>query len=80
MPAAGITRDELAVKIKKDRPKAKIYPVEDFRQVVEINLITPIYWTLEMVAQLAEQLNLNNMAKVPWEKNISTRRYYPLPK
>ena len=55
IPAAGITRDALSVKLKKNRPKAKIYPVENFRQVVEVNLIAPIYWALEMVAQLAEQ-------------------------
>ena len=54
IPAAGITRDALSVKLKKDRPRAKIYPVENFRQVVEVNLIAPIYWALEMVAQMAE--------------------------
>lgn len=54
VPAAGITRDALAVKLNKEKGKASIYPVENFRQVVEVNLIAPVYWALEMVAQLAE--------------------------
>jgi len=54
VPAAGITRDALSVKVNKDKGRANIYPVENFRQVVEVNLIAPVYWALEMVAQLAE--------------------------
>lgn len=54
VPAAGITRDALAVKLNREKNKAHIYPIENFRQVVEVNLIAPVYWALEMVAQLAE--------------------------
>jgi len=54
VPAAGITRDRLAVKVDKATGKASVYPVEDFRQVTEVNLIAPIYWALEMVARVAE--------------------------
>lgn len=54
VPAAGITRDALSVKVDKETGKAKIYEVEKFRQVVEVNLIAPIYWGLEMVAWIAE--------------------------
>src|SRR5512146_2738021 len=36
--AAGITRDSLAVKQNKETKDITIYPVEMFRQVVEINL------------------------------------------
>lgn len=54
VPAAGITRDALAVKLNKEKGRAVIYPVENFRQVVEVNLIAPTYWALEMVAQQAE--------------------------
>ena len=53
VPAAGITRDALAVKINKERGKAFIYPIENFRQVIEVNLIAPVYWALEMVSQIA---------------------------
>ncbi len=71
IPAAGITRDALSVKLKKDRAKAKIYPVENFRQVVEVNLIAPIYWALEMVAQLAEQRKMNGKSK--WNPEEGTQ-------
>jgi len=54
VPAAGITRDALAVKISKETGQAEIYPAKMFRQVTEINLIAPIYWALEMVARIAE--------------------------
>ena len=54
VPAAGITRDALAVKLSKDKGKAHVYPIENFRQVMEVNLIAPVYWALDMVAQIAE--------------------------
>jgi 3-oxoacyl-[acyl-carrier protein] reductase len=55
VPAAGITRDSLAVKLDKKLGKISIYPVETFRQVVEVNLVAPVYWAMEMVAGVAEQ-------------------------
>lgn len=55
VPCAGITRDALAVKLNKETGKAEIYPVEKFRQVVEVNLIAPVYWTMEMIARIAEK-------------------------
>jgi NAD(P)-dependent dehydrogenase (short-subunit alcohol dehydrogenase family) len=54
VPAAGITRDSLAVRIDKQAKKAEIYPGAKFREVLEVNLIAPVYWALEMVARLAE--------------------------
>lgn len=54
VPAAGITRDALAVKVDKETGKSKIYEIEKFRQVTEVNLLAPIYWALEMVAWIAE--------------------------
>ena len=54
VPAAGITRDALAVKVDKETGKATIYPVETFRTVTEVNLVAPVYWALEMVARIAE--------------------------
>ena len=54
VPAAGITRDALSVKLDKTTGKATIYAEELFRQVVEVNLMAPIYWALEMVARIAE--------------------------
>jgi NAD(P)-dependent dehydrogenase (short-subunit alcohol dehydrogenase family) len=54
VPAAGITRDDLAVRIDKASGKARIYPQALFRQVVEVNLIAPVYWALEMIGRIAE--------------------------
>jgi len=54
VPAAGITRDALAVKVDKKQDKVVMYPVENFRLVTEINLIAPAYWAMEMVAGIAE--------------------------
>ncbi len=54
VPAAGITRDALAVKLDREQGTVAVYPVELFRQVIDINLIAPVYWGLEMVARIAE--------------------------
>jgi 3-oxoacyl-[acyl-carrier protein] reductase len=55
VPAAGITRDDLAVRIDKATGKARIYPQALFRKVVDVNLIAPVYWALEMIGRIAEQ-------------------------
>jgi 3-oxoacyl-[acyl-carrier protein] reductase len=54
VPAAGITRDSLAVRVDKETGKAVIFPSKTFREVTEVNLIAPVYWALEMVARIAE--------------------------
>jgi NAD(P)-dependent dehydrogenase (short-subunit alcohol dehydrogenase family) len=54
VPAAGITRDSLAVRMNKETGKANLYPPANFRLVMEVNLIAPIYWALEMVGRIAE--------------------------
>lgn len=54
VPAAGITRDALALRLDKETGKMRIYPVETFRQVLEVNLIAPVYWALEMIARIGE--------------------------
>src|SRR5262249_52990295 len=54
VPAAGITRDALAVELDKSIGKATVYSVESFREVIEVNLIAPIYWALELVSRIAE--------------------------
>jgi NAD(P)-dependent dehydrogenase (short-subunit alcohol dehydrogenase family) len=54
IPAAGITKDRLAVKMDKETGKADIYPADTFRQVLEVNLLAPVYWALETVARIAE--------------------------
>lgn len=54
VPAAGIVRDGLSVKIDKQTGKARKYPIDTFRRVTEINYVAPIYWAMEMVARMAE--------------------------
>jgi 3-oxoacyl-[acyl-carrier protein] reductase len=54
IPAAGITRDSLAIKINKATGKADMYAEDLFRMVTEVDLIAPIYWSLEMVGRIAE--------------------------
>ena len=70
VPAAGITRDDLAVRINKAKGKANIYPIENFRQVMEVNLIAPVYWALEMVAQQAEDRFTRGLNKWAPEEGI----------
>jgi len=55
VPAAGIFRDRLSVIINKETGKADIYSAKLFHQVLEVNLVHPVYWALEMVARMAEQ-------------------------
>ncbi len=54
VPAAGITRDRLGAKVDRETGKAALYPSEDFKLVVDVNLVAPVYWSLEMVGRLAE--------------------------
>jgi NAD(P)-dependent dehydrogenase (short-subunit alcohol dehydrogenase family) len=65
VPAAGITRDSLCVRMNKETGKAEIYPTETFRQVTEVNLIAPIYWGIEMVARIAEDRKQRGLKR--WE-------------
>ncbi|HXE52939.1 MAG TPA: SDR family NAD(P)-dependent oxidoreductase [Tepidisphaeraceae bacterium] len=70
VPAAGITRDALAVKIDKANGKAVIYPEETFRQVVEVNLVAPTYWALEMVARIVEDRHRRGRGRWEPEEHI----------
>jgi NAD(P)-dependent dehydrogenase (short-subunit alcohol dehydrogenase family) len=70
VPAAGITRDSLAAKIDKTTGKVALYPVDEFRRVVEINLIAPVYWALEMVARIAEDRLARGMKRWHSDEHI----------
>jgi len=65
IPAAGITRDALAVKIDKETGKAVPYPIAEFRAVLEVNLVAPVYWAQEMVARIAEGRRRRGLGR--WE-------------
>jgi len=70
VPAAGITRDQLATKIDKATGCALLYPRDTFRLVVEVNLIAPIYWALEMVGRIAEARYHNSLGRWKPEEGI----------
>lgn len=63
VPAAGITRDDLAVRIDKATGKARIYPLAQFKLVVDVNLIAPVYWALEMIGRIAEERSANGLKR-----------------
>ena len=65
VPAAGITRDALAVKIDKETGKPVVYPLKTFREVTEVNLIAPVYWALDVVAHIAEARRKRGLGR--WE-------------
>jgi NAD(P)-dependent dehydrogenase (short-subunit alcohol dehydrogenase family) len=64
VPAAGITRDALAVRMDKNSGKAVPYSITAFREVTEVNLVAPIYWAIEMLARIAEDRWKRRLA--PW--------------
>src|SRR5262249_22677955 len=63
VPAAGITRDQLGVKVDKQTGKSQVYPIEQYRLVIEVNLIAPVYWALELVARIAEDRYRRGMGR-----------------
>jgi NAD(P)-dependent dehydrogenase (short-subunit alcohol dehydrogenase family) len=65
IPAAGITRDQIAVKIDSETGKAVIYPIDNFHLVLEVNLVAPIYWAMELIARIAEQRRRHGLKR--WE-------------
>jgi NAD(P)-dependent dehydrogenase (short-subunit alcohol dehydrogenase family) len=71
VPAAGITRDELAVRVDKASGKARIYPVELFKLVVDVNLVAPVYWALEMIGRIAEKRAAGGLKK--WRPSEGTQ-------
>jgi len=65
VPAAGITRDGLSVHLDKTTGKPAIYPEEMFRLVLDVNLVAPVYWALEMVARIAADRSRRHLGR--WE-------------
>jgi 3-oxoacyl-[acyl-carrier protein] reductase len=63
VPAAGITRDALALKINRQTGEPEIYSLETFRQVIEVDLIAPVYWALETVARVAKSRNSRKLGR-----------------
>ncbi len=63
VPAAGIFRDRMAVKIDRATGEADIYPLDTFRMVMEINLVHPVYWSIELVARMAQYRHRKGLKK-----------------
>ena len=55
VPAAGITRDRLCVKVHQNNGwvTPSIYSETDFRRVVDVDLVAPIYWGMRTVGSVA---------------------------
>src|SRR5262249_32201862 len=45
--------------------KVVVYPLELFRQVMEVNLVAPVYWALDMLAGIAEERRRQGLKR--WE-------------
>lgn len=71
VPAAGIVRDALAVKIDKDSGKAQLYPMEMFHQTLNLNLLAATYWVLECVATVAEDRHARKVGR--WDPSEGTQ-------
>ncbi|MFO0890605.1 MAG: SDR family oxidoreductase [Isosphaeraceae bacterium] len=71
VPAAGITRDQLAVKMDKETGKVSMYPIDNFRLVMEVNLVAPVYWAIETIARIAEERMRKGKKRWVAEEGIS---------
>ncbi|EDY83442.1 oxidoreductase, short chain dehydrogenase/reductase family [Verrucomicrobiia bacterium DG1235] len=70
VPAAGITRDGLAVRIDKESGEVVLYPVDKFRQTVEINMIAPVYWAMQMIGGIAAKRKKEGLKRWNPEEGI----------
>ena len=70
IPAAGISRDQLAVKLDRQSGKAAVYPIEKFREVADVNLIAPTYWALETIARIAEDRHRRGLTTWSPEEDV----------
>ncbi|MGH7130515.1 MAG: SDR family NAD(P)-dependent oxidoreductase [Phycisphaerales bacterium] len=55
VPAAGIVRDGLSVKIDKTTKTAKLYDQDLMEKTIAVNLTAATYWAIETIASVAEQ-------------------------
>ncbi len=54
VPAAGIVRDGLAVRVDKTTKMAKLYDQDLMEKTIAVNLIAASYWAMETIASVAE--------------------------
>jgi len=65
IPAAGITRDALAVKRNKETGMVETYSRNLLEEVFTINLVAPILWAMDAVASVAEDRMAKGLKR--WE-------------
>lgn len=71
IPAAGIAVDnQLAVKLDKETGTAMLYDREAMDRVLDINLVAPVYWGLEMVAGIAQSRRTRGLGRWTKEETI----------
>ena len=63
VPAAGILKDAMAVKISHETGEPELYSEDLFRKVLEINLVHPVYWSMEMLADVARARAAGGLGK-----------------
>lgn len=73
IPAAGIVRDRLAVKVTPNNgsPGVSIYAEDDFRRVIDVDLLAPIYWAMRCVASVAKDRAKRHLKQ--WEPQESVQ-------
>src|SRR5262249_32621401 len=71
VPCAAVNHDQFAVKLDRSSGQAVMYPVDRFRTLLEVNLIAPVYWAIEMVARIAEERR--SAGRGPWEPREGTQ-------
>jgi 3-oxoacyl-[acyl-carrier protein] reductase len=67
VPAAGIIRDGLAVKENRETGELDLYPIDKFKQILDINLLHPTYWAMHTIAGIARHRLNNN--KGMWQSD-----------
>ena len=63
IPAAGILKDALAVKLDADSGEVVLYAEADFEQVLSVNLVHPTYWAMETIAGIARSRHSRGLGK-----------------
>jgi len=53
VPAAGIVRDALAVRVDRETGEVVTYDQDDFEAVVGINLVASVFWAIDALASVA---------------------------
>ncbi len=70
VPAAGITRDRLAVKIDRETGEVDLYDEDMFNRVIGVDLTAPIFWGIETIGSVAQERHNKNSGKWNPEEGV----------